>query len=402
MSGTVPAETVELVRDPAALEALAGPWRALAERTGADLWFRPEWFLAWWEGAARLDRRRRLAVAVLRRDGRLTGVLPFLVETYGLGPAAIRVVRLAGTDPNFAVLRLALEEPPGPALRRAVETVLAGTGAHAAALSPLSDRSDLPAAVREAFPAGGAGPRLAVDAAPRSHTVINLPDRYEDFLAGLSKSRRSSRRKSARALAEAHGLETRVFEGPAAAAQFDSVAALHRRQWTALGRPGFFGDWPGAEALHRAACARAPEARIYAQFAGGEMVAAQLCYLAGETCHAILAARAATPEFDRLGLGIHAQFERVERLIPAGGRLLESGAGAYGHKLSLGGELVGLRRMILVRPGAEGRLRLLLAWAAALDLAYYRAWVLKLSPRLARVFGPRRRPLWRAWVRTRL
>ena len=63
------ADAVGLERD---LVALAPEWEELAERTGATPFVRPGWFRAWWNafGTGELD------LLTLRRDSRLTGVLP--------------------------------------------------------------------------------------------------------------------------------------------------------------------------------------------------------------------------------------------------------------------------------------------------------------------------------------
>ena len=63
------ADAVGLERD---LVALAPEWEELAERTGATPFVWPGWFRAWWNafGTGELD------LLTLRRDSRLTGVLP--------------------------------------------------------------------------------------------------------------------------------------------------------------------------------------------------------------------------------------------------------------------------------------------------------------------------------------
>lgn len=64
-----PAAPVEV---HAAVAPLEGDWDALAERVGAPPFLRAGWIAAWWEafGAGELE------VLAVRRDGRLTGVLP--------------------------------------------------------------------------------------------------------------------------------------------------------------------------------------------------------------------------------------------------------------------------------------------------------------------------------------
>jgi len=56
--------------------AIAAEWDELADRLGAAPWLRPGWIDAWWQAFG----KGRLRILALRRDGRLTGVLPLMEE----------------------------------------------------------------------------------------------------------------------------------------------------------------------------------------------------------------------------------------------------------------------------------------------------------------------------------
>jgi hypothetical protein len=87
-------------------------------------------------------------------------------------------------------------------------------------------------------------------------------------------------------------------------------------------------------------------------------------------------------------------------LIEDGRTNVEAGPGHYDYKVRLNGEELALRRVVLTHSSASARARsaLLLRWADLLHLVYYRGWFLKVAPRLGRF----RRPLVRAWIRSRI
>ncbi len=133
------------------LEAFEGPAHALPARaewdehvrqTGAEVYFLTGWQDAWWQhyGAGFASSRRPVCV-ILRDGGRIVAALPFCIETLFAGPLPVRVARLAGVDPNFAVMSL----PVAP-------------GYDEAALAAALATSDRPHALRRAQPVAPVGP----------------------------------------------------------------------------------------------------------------------------------------------------------------------------------------------------------------------------------------------------
>lgn len=392
-----------------ALEAIAEPdtalraeWDALAVEAGADACFCPDWVEAWRAhfGPAWAPGRRFLHLA-LREDDELVALLPLCLETLRVGPLPVRIARLAGSDPNYAVMRLPIRAGREvEALSAALAHLLDVERRHAVSLSPLSDLAPETAALR-AVAETDPDLVLAPDGPERRHTVVALPDDFETWLASLSKSRRREYRKDLKKLSEQVALETRSTTPETVADRFAAFADLHAAQWRAAGKGGHFEDWPGSEAFYAELLERlAPQGRggIDEHLGNGRVLSSQLRFGLGSTVCWRLIARDLDPDFAAFGLGRVGLVERVRDLIAAGVRRVEAGAGDYDYKLAYGGELVSLRRALVMRPGSRAHILSLLAFADLLNLAYYRIWFLKLVPRLGR--PPR--PLWKSWIRTRL
>ena len=384
-----------------------GEWEAFLAAAGAEICFAPDWQEAWWAHyGASFAPSRRLRLIEVREGAALVGLLPFCVETLMAGPIPVRLARPAGTDPNFAVMALPLAEGREEPVLAAAFARLAAEGCDALAFAPLSERSPHLAALRAAL-AAAPDWEIAADAQAGAHTLMTLPDSFDAFFAALSKSRRREHRRDLRKLTEAAPLTSRSSTPETVEARFAAFVALHAAQWRAAGKGGHYADWSRAEAFHGELLRRlAPSGRAHVdeQFAGEELLSSQLRFTQGPKALWWLNARSIAPRFEGLGVGRIGLVERVGELIEAGVRLVDAGAGEYDYKLSYGGELVPLRRIVAARATPAGRLkaRALAAWADLWNLVYYRAWFLKIAPRLRARLGGRPGALRRGWIRTRL
>jgi CelD/BcsL family acetyltransferase involved in cellulose biosynthesis len=389
---------------PAALLPLQAEWQVLADRTGADPYLMPVWNRLWWR---HFGAGRRSLCLVARQEGRLVGLLPFCVERLWLGPLPLRIARLAGTDPHCMVFALPLE--PGSAdlvLAAALRHLTADLGCTAVSFTPVSALARHLAPL-QALCHPGSGLAL-VTADEGSHVVFPLPGSFEAYLGGLSKKRRGQFRRDLKGLGEVFGMAAE--QGPPDAAGFDRFVEFHNRQWQALGRGGHFTDWPGSAGFYRDLAGEAGGGgmqlfSLAGTISGGVVpLATQFALVAGTTAHWRLPARSLDAEAERLSVGKVGLLLMIEALINQGVTRIEAGRGDYGYKLDYGGEAVAVQRLI-VRPDTVSgalRLRLLLGWCDLLHLLHYRIWFLKLAPRLRALTGRKPRPLWRAWIRTRL
>ena len=133
-------------------------------------------------------------------------------------------------------------------------------------------------------------------------------------------------------------------------------------------------------------------------------LATQFALISGTTAHWRLPARCLDPEADHLSVGKVGLVLMIKTLIEAGYRRIEAGRGEYDYKLVYGGENVPVHRVVISRTGAFAglQLRALLGWVDLMDIGFYKIWFKRIHPRLRKITGGTSRPLWRAWIRTRL
>ncbi len=379
-------------------------WDAFIRQTGAEVYFLTGWQEAWWQHyGPGFARSRKPACYILRDGAQIVAVLPFCIEVIWTGLGPVKIARLAGIDPNFAVMTLPITPGQEGAVLGAVTDHLTQQMRCAAiSLSPLSDRSPQLEALR-ALAAERSSVSGLRDRSDRGHTLMDLPESLDSFMAALSKSRRREVRRDIKRLTESEPLRNVSSDADTLDAMMDRFIALHTTQWEAAGKGGHFSDWRVAATYYRALLHRlAPEgcAAIDEQWLGDTLLSSQLRYTSGDKAYWWLNARAIDPRFEKVGLGRVGLVERVGDLIDADIRLVEAGAGEYEYKLSYGGELVPVHSIVLAGTGPVARLRAqaLLLWADAIHLFYYRIWFLKIRPRL----GTRPRALWTSWIRTRL
>ena len=386
---------------PAELDSIRDEWLALAQRVGADVFMRPDWLDVWW---SHFGAGRQLVCGVARWSGVLVGIMPFAVETIRLGGLPQRIARLAGVDSNCIIFQLPLENAwAQQVLQGAMEHLINEIGCLAVSFTPVSDVAGY-LSILQKLPVRNS--RLSVmDEPAGTHTVFEFPARFEDFMARLTKKRRSQFRRDVTGLEEVFSM-TSDHTVPDAAA-FDDFIASHTEKWQAVGKGGHFLDWPGSADFYRDLAVRTTAAKLVQldRLVGtdGEL-ASEFSLVAGNTAHWRLPARRLDPDVERLSAGKVVFLRMFERMINEGITRIEGGRGDYGYKLEYGGQCVPVHRLIVCGSGnlVQLRIRILLGWADLLHLLYYRIWFLKLAPRLRKLTKGQSRPLWRPWIRTRL
>ena len=326
--------------------------------------------------------------------------LPFCVQRVWAGPLPVRLARFVGADSTLPVFMPAIAEGfEEPVLRAALDRLLAGCDA--VSLSPLSGES--PVAVAAERVAGADRFRLVRSDSIGPHTVFRFPGSFEEFLTGLSKSQRQNHRRFLRQLNAKHEISYRTVSGDDAIAYFDQFLELHAAHWQANGKSGHFGDWPASEDFNRDLISRMAatgRVRFYEIAGDGRALAIEYGFVLGDRCYWRLPARDLDPELQKVRLGRLSLAEMFRVIIEDGQTMVEAGPGHYEYKVRLGAEEHPLRRVVISLTSGSSRWRsaLLLRWADLLHLVYYRAWFLKLAPRL----GRSGRPLWGPWIRTRM
>ena len=379
-------------------------WHDLASETGADMWFTPNWIDPWVNNFA---KRRKAFAGCAFHGGKLIGYLPFVIDNLHPFGVPVQIAQLAGPHPLFGVMRLPINSSQhDAALRKMVTELLDLHRCDGVSLAPISNAHFLAEQVSNNLKTDN---HLFVhpDTKPRGHTVIRLPDSFDDYLMMLSRNRRNKYRKTKRVLEEQHGVRTEISIGEKALPTLPDFIKAHEAQWKSKGKLGHFSDWPGSHAFYEELCpnhTKAADARLFLQRAeDDEIVTGLFCFVAGKSCHALVPSRNDNWSHLKLDIGLHAQFERIESLISAGIEIIDSGAGEYDYKASLNGETVEMHRYLMSKPNSVGRFKMaaLRHYSDFLNLAFYRIWFNKFAPKL-RKKGVNVGPLWRSWIRTRV
>ena len=290
-----------------------------------------------------------------------------------------------------------------PLLQLALRDLLGRFGCAAVSFTPISEQADYLATLQTMAKV----PDLRVTDLPDgSHVMFPLPDSFDAFLASrLSKKRRSQFRRDLAGLEARFGM-TSARSVPDAAA-FARFVAFHNQQWQAIGYGGHFSDWPNSAAFYGAVCAGSDPDHgvgLFALIGQDGPLATQFALICAKTAHWRLPARSLDPEANHLSVGKVGLVLMIRTLIEAGFRRIEAGRGEYDYKLVYGGENVPVHRLLISKTGALAglRLRALLVWVDLMDIGYYKIWFKRIHPRLRKItdWGPR--PLWRAWIRSRL
>ena len=390
----------EWLDDPDAVLALADEWEALADQTGADIYLTPGWFSVWWR---HFGQKRRFRCLVLRQDGALVGILPFSIERIWAGPVPLKLARLAGTDPHCLIFSLPVQTEALGAIWTTACAGLLDTGlADAISLTPVSDLSQMLDTARACADL----PSVDVtDQSAGAHTVFDLPGDFDNYLASLSKKRRSQYRRDVKGLEAAFDMTTRVDVPDADA--FAAFITFHNIQWQAVGKGGHFYDWPGSSAFYQElsdTLEDKEQVQFHTQMGKDGPLATQFALVAGQTCHWRLPARSLDDTADKLSIGKVGLVQMIESMIKQGVTRIEGGMGSYPYKLSYGGRMVDVHRIILSRAagGTRLRLKLLLKWAELVNFVYYRLWFIKLAPRIRARTGMGFHALSRHWIKTRI
>lgn len=219
-------DRTHLVTEITELQALAGEWRALAERRG-NAFATPEWFLAWLHHCGRGWAPR---VAVVRTSGgRLRGVLP-LIESDGGGRSVLRSL------------------PIGDLFHPVADARDEVAVASAAATTAATRRRGLRSILLENVDADGHWWQALAEASPERLAIVERPGSvlpfveleglsWEEYLAGRSRQLRSQLGRKLRSLRKEHQVRFRRTQDPEEVpGDVETFFKLHDARWAE--RPG--------------------------------------------------------------------------------------------------------------------------------------------------------------------
>lgn len=397
---TDPPLRVEVFTSWDAARTIRDEWLALARDTKADIYTGFDSAEIWW----RYYAKGQLAITAIRApDNTLLGVIPFTIETLGIAPFRIRVARIVGSYATIVVLRPAVRADCAAEVYAAIlDEFLSRRGCDAVAFTAIGSDTDHPTFIHNAIHRTRS--RHIPTRLKDTHTVFSLPATFDAWVRSLSKNARQNYRSAINRLRRKHAVAEHSLGNPRDIHKsFETFAEMHAAQWEAAGLGGHFEDWPHAADFARdlnARLAQSNRALITELTIDNQHVAGNWCFIDHTRGYFRLPARKVGEPWDSMSIGRLSLADMVHAMIEKGVTELEGGPGGFDYKTAHNAREYTLHSIIAARPTLASRLKahaLVLA-ARLIDLAYFKVWRL----RLARRFGLLRRPLWQAWIRTRL
>lgn len=385
------------------LAPLREQWDALAASAGSGIFLTFDWCRIWWKY---YGRNRHLRVWVFQKGTDLIGIVPLFLERIWIGPVSVRAVRLVGSDHTLAQFSLPIvtdhlaEVGDGLAeslLREKWDILhigpIAGLYRHCGALAE---------ALRQAF-----GSTCSISWRQKLvQTYYFVAETWEAHLASLSKNGRKHVRRSLRELErvmqdQPGDLATDLATMQNVDERFRAFVDMHQELWKKKGRPGHFGDWPDSFGFHREiahAQLECDRLRLMRIGWGQRELAYEYTYQFGGKYFAFLSARDDSDDLAHVGIGSVMFSELLKGAIRENVRYIDDMEAKYDYKLRLGGKLLPMTDIYVVRESVlcHARARAFGLLSKLLHLGYCRIWYMRIAPKLPL----RRRPLWRSWIRS--
>lgn len=398
VSETVRLETFTSFDDAQTFET---EWDGLVASLNGSLYSTFTWCQVWWR---HYGEGRDLRLITVRVGDELVGVLPFFIDR--LRPLVpfgrARVAKLVGADSTPALIDPLVDPNVAEeAFTLALAQLIEGEGVDMVHLAFSGADPRLKSFRRSAATARVA--QVIRDHESDSHTIFEMPDGFDAYLRSLSSHQRSNYRRKLKKLTAAYEVQVDVVQdGPVLEREFRTFLEMHQAQWQAINKLGHFEDWPAArefswDLVRTFAATR--QVRLVRLLTDSKVVAYYWCFGLNGTYYWRLSARLIGKEWDQYALGRVGVVQMMEVAAAEGVTAIEAGVGSYGYKENLNALTFPVFSLAVSGTRHVSRLlaQLTLAAGDLLNFAYYRAWYLRIAPRV----GIYRRPLWRSWIRRR-
>jgi CelD/BcsL family acetyltransferase involved in cellulose biosynthesis len=395
-----PGFTVRIETDFARLSGLREEWdRTLADH-GGSVYFSYDWSRTWWEF---YGKGKELRIFLCHLGESLVGILPIYIDRIGVGPLQFSIARLLGSNIPPKTFKPPVPSECAEAIFQLVLTqLLERDGCDIISLGPISETGGFLEKFKEV-----AQRRVALCSEVSLdregvHTLFHLPKSLEELFSRMDKDERKKRKYEMRLLAKEEAVTRDVISAPEKVeAEFERFATLHASQWRDKGKLGHFGSWPRGLQYNLAlvrAMARLGRVRFVRILAGGEVISSQFGFVFGQTWFWELPARLMDKKWNRFSLGTTGFFSLAEEAIKEGKTCIEGGIAHYDYKQKLGGTEYGLDllRVVSKRSASKVRTRFYGWLRKCLQIAYYKIWYARVSPRLPATL---RGPIWSFYLR---
>lgn len=381
------------------LGELEGEWDAYVGKNDGDLYSSLDWCRIWWH---HYGEGRELEIHVFQKEGQLVGLIPTFREKLRFGIVSLRLIRLLGCDHSTTTCGLVIAADQIRPVMAAISAWLSKDNdwdmVHWA---PLAGYFRHRRAIDDELQQNSGGWIVQSHENGGAHIIWDLPETFETYLANLTKKERSNIKIARKKLAEKASILDCEKDPQGIDHWLNVFINQHQTQWQAEGKLGHFADWPKAESFHRALAktlSTPGRLNLLRMDVADQPIGFQYNYRFGRRIHWLLGSRDVDSKWDAYSSGRVLHVETIERAISNDDQQIDGLRGLYDYKVRLGGKIMRLQSIALIRRNAATKVKLARLIARLLDLFYYRIWFSRIAPRLPL----RRRGLWMFWIRTRI
>jgi len=384
------------------LDYIREEWDRFVLMVNGGIYFSYDWCKIWWN---HYSYKRKLKIFLFRKNDKLVGIVPVLVDKIWMGVTWVRLAKLIGSDSTLSVLKIpVLQYCAGQIYTILLEDMLVHSGVDLLWIGPVSGDDETVDDLRDNGVANNSTYKI-YDQTKSCHTLFALPDQFDEYLRQISKSKKRDYKQGMNRLQKSFNASYHVIDKPQEILdEFDNFYVLHNKQWQGENKLGHFFDWPGATDFHReiiSILSQMDRVRITKVVADENNIALQYCFFFGGVNHWFLPARVTGSDWNRFQLGTLMVVHLVNVSIDAKIKEIDGGQGHYDYKLKLGARECPLHSVLVGKDTFIHRVKCnIFIWMSrCINTVYYKIWFCKLAPKCPAVL---RRPLWKIWIRTRM
>ena len=395
-----PALAMTVYRSFDELDNLQAAWDLLFESEGGLVYQSYDWCKLWWHF---YGHGRELRILIFRAESELVAVIPFFIDTIGVWPIGLRVVK--GIASEYSTSRFSMAIRPAfqhSVLQMSVKQLIEVDRCDLISIGPVVGAEKLRADLDQI----ATNQHVDVSIRPSNAALVMIYDLsggLDKLMSNISSGRRANLRRSMRQIENQQDVVVRRIVDPEELkAEFDGFCELHRLRWREDGKRGHFEDWPDSKQFHIALLAaqgKHQRCRLYKISRQDEVLAYEYGYLFGDWYFWLLPARSVSQEWERLSIGQVSSLIQMRTEAENGAKRADLGMGFYEYKKSMGAFTEDLHQIEIGRRQwlSEMRVRLWFKISKLVHLLYYKIWFRRIAPRLNYFSSP----LWSFWIRTR-
>lgn len=381
-------------------------WDTFVEEVSGDIFLTFDWSRIWWQY---YGKGRELCVFIFRNsDQKIVGIIPMFFETIRMSLIPVRIGKIVGSDFTLAQFTLPFQPDCLDSCIKLFLEILKSMQWHILSIGPLAGLSANTETLK------GTLCRFSIDSETITiqeemvQTYFKLQPTWEKHLASLSKNQRREIVRKYAAIEKlvpniASNLKAILADKENVDSIFKAFVELHQKHWLGIGKRGHFGDWPNAfEFHHDMAKVQLQRGRLRLMFVqiNNDILGYEYAYKLGTKYFAFLNARTGDESYNEIGIGPILFSEQIKLALSEKVDCVDAMRGKYEYKLRLGGELFTTKKILIIRKGLFNafRIKVFCAFAALLNIVYYKIWFHRIATRLPF----KRNPISKFWIRTQL